>query len=123
MVLSDPLARSVDWPILTLRDAGVQLIDCVHKTPAAQESGYPYIGIPQMKSGRLDFDVQQSPFPYRSRRSALSPNAMSDTFTSSVSSFPPWTRTIRRTLPNATAIRLPARVGFLSIGSDASVRS
>ena len=48
--------RSVDWPILTLRDAGVQLIDCVHKTPAAQESGYPYIGIPQMKSGRLDFE-------------------------------------------------------------------
>ena len=56
VVLSDPLARSVDWPILTLRDAGVQLIDCVHKTPAAQESGYPYIGIPQMKSGRLDFE-------------------------------------------------------------------
>ena len=56
VVLSDPLARSVDWPIPTLRDAGVQLIDCVHKTPAAQESGYPYIGIPQMKSGRLDFE-------------------------------------------------------------------
>ena len=56
VVLSHPLVRSVDWPILTLRDAGVQLIDCVHKTPAAQESGYPYIGIPQMKSGRLDFE-------------------------------------------------------------------
>ena len=56
VVLSYPLARSVDWPIPTLRDAGVQLIDCVHKTPAAQESGYPYIGIPQMKSGRLDFE-------------------------------------------------------------------
>ena len=55
-VLSGPLVRSVEWPTLTLRDAGVQLIDCVHKTPAAQESGYPYIGIPQMKSGRLDFE-------------------------------------------------------------------
>ena len=44
------------WPVLALRDAGVQLIDCLHKTPAAQESGYPYIGIPQMKSGRLDFE-------------------------------------------------------------------
>ena len=41
---------------MTLRDAGVRLIDCVHKTPPAQESGYPYIAIPQMKSGRLDFE-------------------------------------------------------------------
>ena len=45
-----------DWEILTLREAGVTLIDCVHATPAAVESGYPYIGIPQMKDGRLDFD-------------------------------------------------------------------
>ncbi|WP_199857723.1 restriction endonuclease subunit S [Erythrobacter sp. EC-HK427] len=41
---------------MTLREAGVTLIDCVHATPAAVESGYPYIGIPQMKDGRLDFD-------------------------------------------------------------------
>ena len=45
----------VDWPVLTLRDAGVRLIDCVHKTPAAQEAGYPYVGIPQMKAGRIEF--------------------------------------------------------------------
>ena len=45
-----------EWPILTLRDAGVELIDCVHKTPAAQEDGYPYVGIPQMKDGWIDFD-------------------------------------------------------------------
>ena len=45
----------VDWPILTLRDAGVRLIDCVHKTPTAQEAGYPYVGIPQMKGGRIEF--------------------------------------------------------------------
>ena len=44
-----------DWPILTLRDAGVRLIDCVHKTPTAQEAGYPYVGIPQMKGGRIEF--------------------------------------------------------------------
>ena len=44
-----------DWPILTLRDAGVRLIDCVHKTPSAQEAGYPYVGIPQMKGGRIEF--------------------------------------------------------------------
>ena len=45
-----------DWPVMTLRDAGVRVIDCVHKTPAAQESGYPYIAIPQMKNGTLDFE-------------------------------------------------------------------
>ena len=45
----------VDWPVLKLRDAGVCLIDCVHKTPAAQETGYPYVGIPQMKGGRVEF--------------------------------------------------------------------
>ncbi len=44
------------WSSLTLRDAGVKLIDCVHKTPAAQESGYPYVGIPQMRDGWIDFD-------------------------------------------------------------------
>ena len=44
------------WHILTMRDAGVELIDCVHKTPAAREDGYPYVGIPQMKNGWIDFD-------------------------------------------------------------------
>ena len=42
------------WSSLTLRDAGVKLIDCVHKTPAAQENGYPYVAIPQMKDGWID---------------------------------------------------------------------
>ncbi|MEM1149940.1 MAG: restriction endonuclease subunit S [Pseudomonadota bacterium] len=46
----------VDWPTLTLREAGVRLIDCVHKTPAAQETGFPYVGIPQMKEGWIDFE-------------------------------------------------------------------
>lgn len=40
---------------MTLSDAGVRLIDCVHKTPSAQTEGFPYVGIPQMKSGRIDF--------------------------------------------------------------------
>lgn len=40
---------------MTLKDAGVRLIDCVHKTPAAQADGYPYVAIPQMKNGRIDF--------------------------------------------------------------------
>ena len=50
-----PSASLGEWPSLTLRDAGVRLIDCVHKTPAAQQSGYPYVGIPQMKHGRVEF--------------------------------------------------------------------
>lgn len=40
---------------MTLKDAGVRLIDCVHKTPAAQAEGYPYVAIPQMNNGRIDF--------------------------------------------------------------------
>ncbi len=44
-----------DWPVMTLQEAGVALIDCVHKTPAAVEVGFPYVAIPQMKNGRIDF--------------------------------------------------------------------
>jgi type I restriction enzyme S subunit len=39
---------------LSLREAGVRLLDCEHKTPPAAEEGYPYIAIPQIKNGRLD---------------------------------------------------------------------
>ncbi|MBX3097417.1 MAG: restriction endonuclease subunit S [Fimbriimonadaceae bacterium] len=42
------------WRRLTLREAGVTLLDCVHKTPPAVDVGLPYIAIPQMKSGRID---------------------------------------------------------------------
>lgn len=44
-----------DWSEMTLGEAGVSLIDCVHKTPMAQSDGYPYVGIPQMKSGHIAF--------------------------------------------------------------------
>jgi len=43
-------------PLLSLRDAGVKLIDCVHKTPAGVEQGFPYIAIPQLTEGRIDVD-------------------------------------------------------------------
>jgi type I restriction enzyme S subunit len=46
-----------EWKQARLRDVGVTLIDCVHKTPEAQVVGYPYVGIPQMKSGRIDFST------------------------------------------------------------------
>ncbi|WP_229979631.1 restriction endonuclease subunit S [Stenotrophomonas lactitubi] len=51
---------------MSLRDAGVMLIDCVHATPPAKARGYPYVAIPQMKNGRIDFEsarrISQSDF-------------------------------------------------------------
>ena len=44
-----------DWPVMTLKEAHVSLIDCVHKTPATVAIGFPYVTIPQMKNGRIDF--------------------------------------------------------------------
>ena len=44
------------WPSMSLREAGVSLIDCEHRTPPASEYGYSYIGIPQVKHGRIDPD-------------------------------------------------------------------
>ncbi|KZN48406.1 restriction endonuclease subunit S [Pseudoalteromonas luteoviolacea] len=45
------------WKTTSLKDLGVQLIDCDHKTPKAVEDGIPYIGIPQMDKGRINFDA------------------------------------------------------------------
>lgn len=45
---------SADWPILSLREAGVSLIDCEHRTPPAAARGYPYIAIPQIRAGRIN---------------------------------------------------------------------
>jgi type I restriction enzyme S subunit len=41
---------------MTLKDAGVQLIDCDHRTPVSQQNGYPYIAIPQLKDGHVKVD-------------------------------------------------------------------
>ncbi len=46
-----------EWKPARLRDVGISLIDCVHKTPEAQPTGYPYVGIPQMKNGRIEFST------------------------------------------------------------------
>lgn len=49
-----------DRELLTLRVAGVTLIDCDHRTPPAASGGYPYVAIPQIKNGRLDLtDVRR----------------------------------------------------------------
>jgi type I restriction enzyme S subunit len=42
-----------EWRTVSLREAGVTLIDCDHRTPPAAASGYPYVAIPQLKEGRL----------------------------------------------------------------------
>jgi type I restriction enzyme S subunit len=48
------------WKSLSLREAGVSLIDCDHRTPPAVGTGSPYIAIPQLKEGRLDLsDVRR----------------------------------------------------------------
>jgi len=43
-----------EWPLLSLREAGIELLDCEHRTPPPAEKGFPYIAIPQIKQGRLD---------------------------------------------------------------------
>ena len=47
---------AAEWPSVTLQEAGVSLIDCEHRTPPAQEHGDPYVGIPQVKDGRIDLN-------------------------------------------------------------------
>lgn len=46
------------WKTTSLEELGVQLIDCDHKTPKAVEGGVPYIGIPQMDNGRINFEAK-----------------------------------------------------------------
>ncbi|MBI3919582.1 MAG: restriction endonuclease subunit S [Betaproteobacteria bacterium] len=49
-----------EWLTLSLREAGVKLIDCDHRTPPAAEVGYPYVAIPQLRGGRIDLtDVRR----------------------------------------------------------------
>ena len=50
----DASGAAGDWPVTSLREAGISLIDCEHRTPPASEGGYPYVGIPQIKDGRID---------------------------------------------------------------------
>jgi type I restriction enzyme, S subunit len=45
-----------EWPLMKLKAADVILIDCDHRTPPAAKSGYPYVAIPQLQGGRINFD-------------------------------------------------------------------
>ncbi len=69
---------SADWKLTTLKEAGVALIDCDHKTPAAQTEGLPYVGIPQVKDGRITLDgvrlISPEDFIHWRRKAKPSPN-------------------------------------------------
>ena len=45
-----------EWPILSLHDAGILVMDCEHRTPPPAKEGYPYVAIPQVKNGRIDIN-------------------------------------------------------------------
>lgn len=46
-----------EWKEAKLKDVGIALLDCVHKTPKALNEGYPYITIPQLQDGRINFEA------------------------------------------------------------------
>ena len=48
----------IEWKELTLREAGISLIDCDHKTPLPTDRGLPYIAIPQLKDGYINFKAE-----------------------------------------------------------------
>ncbi len=50
------MSSEVSWQKISLKSAGVTLIDCDHRTPSAAETGYPYIAIPQIKDGLIQLD-------------------------------------------------------------------
>lgn len=43
----------MQYPLRELKAAGVEVLDCVHKTPEAVENGHPYIAIPDINDGRV----------------------------------------------------------------------
>lgn len=67
-----------EWPVQTLREANVVLIDCDHRTPLAVENGIPYVCIPQLKHGNIDFTdarrISVQDFSEWTRRARPQPN-------------------------------------------------
>ncbi|GAB0057797.1 hypothetical protein SIID45300_02129 [Candidatus Magnetaquicoccaceae bacterium FCR-1] len=48
--------EETSWPRLSLKQSGIILIDCDHKTPPESDSGYPYIAIPQIRDGKITLE-------------------------------------------------------------------
>jgi type I restriction enzyme, S subunit len=88
-----------EWSPTSLRDAGVTLIDCDHRTPPAAEQGYPYVTIPQMKEGRIDLSGVRK----------ISPQ-----------NFAEWTRRARPQLHDVVLSRMcnPGETSFVPEGLD-----
>jgi type I restriction enzyme S subunit len=65
------------WQKLSLKNAGITLIDCDHRTPPAADTGYPYIAIPQIKNGHIQLDGVRkiSPEHYAEWTRKLKPQA------------------------------------------------
>ena len=65
-------------PLISLRMAGISLIDCDHKTPKAQEQGRPYVGIPQLKDGRITLNgarlISEEDFHHWRRKTKPTPD-------------------------------------------------
>src|SRR5438876_666817 len=69
---------SGEWRRASLRESGVSLIDCEHRTPPASDTGYPYIAIPQIKDGRIDLTearrINRAHFMEWTRKANPAPN-------------------------------------------------
>lgn len=69
---------TANHPLISLKQAGIRLLDCDHKTPKAQHHGLPYIGIPQLKDGRITLDgarlISEDDFHYWRRKAKPIPN-------------------------------------------------
>ncbi len=71
------MSSEASWQRLSLKNAGVTLIDCDHRTPPAADTGYPYIAIPQIKNGHIELDGVRkiSPEHYAEWTRKLKPQA------------------------------------------------
>jgi type I restriction enzyme S subunit len=71
------MSSDASWQKLSLKNAGVSLIDCDHRTPPAADTGYPYIAIPQIKNGHIQLDGVRkiSPEHYAEWTRKLKPQA------------------------------------------------
>src|SRR5688500_8680647 len=65
------------FPLKKLGEVGVAVLDCHHLTPKAQEDGYPYIAIPDLKGGHIDLEGARriSPEDFRTWTKKTKPQA------------------------------------------------
>jgi type I restriction enzyme, S subunit len=54
-LFGDPRQNRTGWPIVSLGELCIKLVDGCHKTPAYVQSGVPFITVSNIVSGTLDF--------------------------------------------------------------------